>query len=221
MSRNRAFVIVLASAVLVAGCLSSKAAERQRLRARNSYERALGYIAERQAALALTSLQEAIELDPKVAIYHDTLGMVYLDLRRVDQAVAELKKATEIDPNRGDSFFHLGSALAEGRRWEEAVSAYRKALNLPSLTVADYAHQNLGLALFHLKRYREAEEALRFALSLDPTIQAAYYNLGLVLAVQNRPDEAKASFRKARQLSPDSPFGEAALERLRAMGEGS
>jgi len=100
------------------------------------------------------------------------------------------------------------------------VGAYRKALELPRLTVPDLAHQNLGLALLHLKRYREAEQSLRFALSLDPQMQAAYYNLGLLFVAEQRTEDAKAAFRRARQLAPDSAFGQAALERLKALGEG-
>ena len=32
--------------------------------------------------------------------------------------------------------------------------------------------------------------------------------------------KAKALFRRVRQIAPESPFGQAALERLRALGEG-
>ena len=220
MSTNRTFGLVLIAAMLVAGC-AARVTEMQRLQAQNSYERALTQINQGQSALALSSLQEATSLNPRMALYHDTLGMLLLDLGRVDQAVAELNKALDIDPHRGDTYFHLGTALAEARQWDGAVAAYRKAIAQPSLTVTDYAHQNLGLALFHLGRYREAEDALRFALSLDPELQAAYYNLGLVMTAEKRPDEAKAFFRRARQIAPESPFGRAALERLRALGEGS
>jgi tetratricopeptide (TPR) repeat protein len=100
------------------------------------------------------------------------------------------------------------------------VAAYRRALGLPSLAVPHLAHHNLGLALYHLKRYREAEEALRFALSLDPQMEGAYYNLGLVLVAQGRRAEALAAFRRVRELDPRSPFAEAASGQLRALGEG-
>jgi cytochrome c-type biogenesis protein CcmH/NrfG len=40
-----------------------------------------------------------------------------------------------------------------------------------------------------------------------------------VLVAENRRDEARAAFRQARQLAPDTPFGQAARERLRALGE--
>jgi len=216
---KRALALVAVTALL-SGCTSAKAAEMKRLQAQNAYERGLTQAKQGQSALALSSLQEAIALDPGSALYHDSLGLLLLDLGRVDLALAELTKSTELDPNRGDSLFHLGTALAEARRWEDAVAAYRKAILQPSLTVLDLAHQNLGLALFHLGRYREAEDALRFALSLDPQLQAAYYNLGLVLIAQKRPDEAKALFRRTQQMAPETPFGRAAVERLKAMGEG-
>jgi protein O-GlcNAc transferase len=221
VSTKRTFGLILALGGLLAACATGRVTEMQRLQAQNSYERALTQINQGQTALALSSLQEATGLNPRVALYHDTLGMLLLDLGRVDQAVAELNKAVDLEPHRGDTYFHLGTALAEARRWDGAVAAYRKAIAQPSLTVTDYAHQNLGLALFHLGRYREAEDALRFALSVDPDLQAAYYNLGLVLTAEKRPDEAKAFFRRARQLAPESPFGRAAVERLRALGEGS
>jgi superkiller protein 3 len=217
---KRAFGLLLAVAALLAGCSLGRISEMKRLQAQNAYERGLSQVNQGQSALALSSLQEAATLDPRSALYRDTLGLLLLDLGRVDQAIAELKESIDLDPNRGDTHFHLGTALAEARRWDDAVAAYRRAITQPSLTVSDLAHQNLGLALFHLGRYREAEDALRFALSLDPQLQAAYYNLGLVLTAEKRPEEAKASFRRARQIAPESPFGQAALERLKALGDG-
>jgi len=50
---------------------------------------------------------------------------------------------------------------------------------------------------------KEAEEALRYALALDPQLQAAYYNRGLVLTAEKRPEEAKILFRRARQIAPE------------------
>jgi len=217
---KRGLGLILAVAALVGGCATGRVSEMKRLQAQNAYERGLSQVSQGQSALALASVQEAANLDPYSALYRDTLGLLLLDLGRLDQAIAELKESTELDPNRGDIQFHLGTALAEARRWDEAVTAYRKAIVLPSLTVLDLAHQNLGLALFHLGRYREAEDALRFALSLDPQLQAAYYNLGLVLIAQKRSQEAKAYFRRAQELGPESPFGRAAMERLKAMGNG-
>jgi len=208
---------------LVVACSSTKEAEKraevQKLQARAAYDRALSYLNDKQPAGAISSLQEAININPESALYRDTLGVVLLELGRPDMALEHFKKAVELNPMYADAHFHMGTALAESRRWDEAVVSYRKALELPTLTIPETANQNLGLALYHLKQYREAEQTLRFAISLDPKMQTAYYNLGLVFVAENRKDEAKAAFRQARQLAPDTPVGRAALDRLRALGE--
>jgi Tfp pilus assembly protein PilF len=213
-------VAITLMALFLAACASTAVTESDRLRARAAYERALTHIAERQPSPALGALKEAVSIDPTVALYRDILGVVYLELRRPDLAMQELRTAVELDPKLADAHFHLGTAYAEAGRWEEAVASYRRALALPTLTIHDFVHQNLGLALYHLKRYPEAESSLRFALSLDPKMQAAYYNLGLVLVAEQRKNEALAAFRQARQLAPDTPFGQAASERLKALGGG-
>ena len=225
MSRRHGLWLTLfALGLVLSGCASKEAAQRtevQKLQARAAYDRALSYINDKQPAGAMAALQEAINVNPTSPIYRDTLGVVLLELGRPDMALDHFKKAIELDPMFADAHFHLGTALAEGRQWDEAVKSYKKALELPTLTIPESANQNLGLALYHLKRYREAEQTLRFAISLDPKMQAAYYNLGLVFVAENRKDEAKAAFRQARQLGPDSPVGQAALDHLKALGEGS
>ena len=222
MSRRHGLWLVLFAVGLVWGCGTKEAAQRtevQKLQARAAYDRALSYLNDKQPAPAMTALQEAISVNPSSPVYRDTLGVVLLELGRPDMAVEHFKKAVELDPIYADAYFHLGTALAEARRWDDAVTAYKKALSLPTLTIPESANQNLGLALYHLKRYQEAEQTLRFAISLDPRLQAAYYNLGLVFVAENRKEEAKAAFRQASQLGPDSPVGQAAQDRLKALGE--
>src|SRR5438034_9065203 len=41
---------------------------------------------------------------------------------------------------------------------------YTTLFRSPTLTVPDLAHNSLGMALYNLKRYREAETALRYAI---------------------------------------------------------
>lgn len=208
-------------AIVAAGCATGEEAlELQRIQARAAYERGLGHLRERQAGLALSAIQEAIALDPTVAVYHNTLGWLYLQLGRMDLALAQFRKAVELDPGYAEAHMNVGIALAETGAWEEAAAAYRKAISLPTLSTPQVAYQNLGLALYHLKRYREAEEALRFAIGLDQNLNAAFYHLGLVYSAQGRQDEARAAFRRARDMDPQSAFGQAAAERLKAMGEG-
>jgi Flp pilus assembly protein TadD len=205
-------------AVLLFGCATSTTPELQRIQAQAVYERGLADLGEGRAALGLSAFREAAALDPGNARYHNTLGLMLLDLKR-PEALEHFRKAIEIEPQHGDAHHNLGVALAEAGRWEEAVAAYRKALAIPTFSSPDVAHHNLAWALYNLERIQEAEDSLHFAIRLNPTLPAAHYTLGLVLIRQGRSEEAKAAFRRTRELAPDSPFGQAAGLHLRALGD--
>ncbi|MBI1846354.1 MAG: tetratricopeptide repeat protein [Candidatus Rokubacteria bacterium] len=212
----------LALAVLGAGCASplGRVSETQALQARDAYERGLAGFRAGQTVVALNAFQEAIRLDPTLAVYHNALGLLYLNqMANAELALAEFERAAGIDAQYAEARLNIAIALAEQQRWEEAVTAYRRVLALPTLTAPDVAHQNLGLALYNLKRYAEAEAELRFALSLEPQMQAAYYHLALVFLAQNRSEDARLALRRTRDLDPATAFGAAAIQRLRALGE--
>lgn len=212
--------VLWVAAVGLGGCATGREAEVNRLRAQAAYERGVKDLQEGRTALGLAALQEAVALDPDSAPYHNTLGVVYLNLKRQPEAVEVLKRAVELDGNYGEALHNLGVAYAEGEKWEEAIRMYKKALSLPAYGNAEGTYHNLGWAYYNLNRLREAEEAFRFILRLEPNMASAHYLLGLVLLKAERRDEAKAEFRQARELAPDTPFGLAAQQHLKALGEG-
>jgi Flp pilus assembly protein TadD len=59
----------------------------------------------------------------------------------------------------------------------------------------------MGSALAQAGNYREAEEALRKAVSLKPNFAEGYYHLGNFLKSQGKESEAQEAFRKAKQYA--------------------
>ena len=219
VSTARVVGLILGLIIVSAACSAGRqATEVQRLQARAAFERGVKHFEAREASQAFAALREAVALDPTSALYRDILGLVLTQLQRPDLALEQFREAVGLDPQFADAHFHLGVAQAESMQWSEAVTAYRKALALPTLTVPDLAQQNLGLALYHLRQYAEAEQALRFAISLNPEMQAAYYHLGLVLTAQGRLEDARAAFIRTKALDLATPFGEAAGLRLNSLG---
>src|SRR5262245_643499 len=207
---------LIAGAVLAFGCTSTKDREVQRLRARATYEQGLGHLNENRVSLGLTSIQEAVRLDPEAALYRNTLGVVFLHyLARPAEAQAEFQKALEIDPEYADAEANLGIALSQQGRWADAVSAYQKALSMPVYPTPEIAYANLGWAYLNLDRLKEAEEAYRTAIQLQPKFPQAYYFLGVVLEREGLRNEAIAAFRSARDLDPDSLLGKKAADLLK------
>jgi Tfp pilus assembly protein PilF len=210
-------------ALLLAGCATKPATgvvdtkELKVLQARSAYDRGVKHMEARETAAAFNAFREAVLLDDTVSHYHDALGVSLLQLQRPELALPQFERALALDPNFANALFHVGLALTEMRRWADALNSLKKAVNMPTLPVPQLAWQTLAVAMLNLGQLGEAENALRFALNLDPEMSSGHYNLGLVLVAANRKDEARAAFRRARDLAPDSPFGQAAAERLKAL----
>lgn len=207
-------------AALLAGCATGKEAAVKRLQAQSAYEQGVTEFTEGRTALALSSLQEAVQLDPTAPPYHNALGLVYLGLARNPEALEAFKRAVELNPRYGEARHNLGVAYALLGKWPEAIGEYRAALTIPGYSNLENTYHNLGWAYYNVDRLQEAEESFKVVLQLDPKMASAYYHLGLVLVKAGRRDEARAAFRQARELGPETPLGLSAKEHLKALGEG-
>ena len=214
------WVAIGLGAAVLAGCASGKQTEVTRLQAQSAFERGVAEFNDGRLAMAISSLQEAVQLDPSVAQYSNALGVVYLGLGRSPEALEEFKRAVDLNPRWGEARHNLGVAYATVGKWREAIQQYREALAVPGYSDLENTYHNLGWAHYNLDRLQEAEESFRMVLRLSPKFVSAYYHLGLVLVKAGRRDEARAAFRQARELGPDTPLGLSAKEHLKALGEG-
>jgi protein O-GlcNAc transferase len=65
------------------------------------------------------------------------------------------------------------------------------------------AFYNLGMALKQQDQFADAEQALRQAIAIDPSLPDAPYTLGVVLWQTGRGADALAEFRKTIALNPE------------------
>jgi tetratricopeptide (TPR) repeat protein len=221
VSRRAPLRLLLCALVFLPACASTSAEDEiRRLEARASYEAGVKSIAEGRVSLGLASLRQAVEIEPRNALYRNATGAVLLNIGRYADAEAEFLKAVDLDPTYGDAYHNLGSAYAEQAKWEEAIGAYRKALAQAIYASPETTYNNLGYAYWALDRRKEAEEAFRAALQLEPNLVPSHFWLGVLLQKEGRQAEARAHFRAARDLEPSSQLGRRADEVLKAMGDG-
>jgi tetratricopeptide (TPR) repeat protein len=221
VSRSTPAGILLLALTLLPGCATTTAQDEIRsLEARSAYEAGVKSIADGHVPLGLASLRQAAELEPQNALYHNAVGAVLLNIERFPDAQAEFDKAVAIDPTYADAYHNLGSALAGEGKWEEAIGAYKKALAQAIYARPQNTYNNLGYAYWALDRRKEAEEAFRAALQLEPKLVPSHFWLGVLLEKEGRKAEAKTHFQAARDLEPGSMLGRQAAEVLKAMGDG-
>ena len=94
----------------------------------------------------------------------------------------------------------LGALLITSNRFLEGLNINKK---LVSLCPEDYeAHYNLGINLFKLKKFQEAEASFEKAIELKSNYVEAYYNLGITFEKLSKFLEAEESFKKAIESRP-------------------
>ena len=118
-----------------------------------------------------------------------------------DEARAIVRRALRRDPGRLPEALVLAVDLGKGDRLEDAMNIFRDIVDLYSEDADSLA--KTGLALFHLGRLNEAEEALSRALGLDPQMPEASNNLGNLYLITGRPDEAAVHLKNAIAGQPE------------------
>jgi tetratricopeptide (TPR) repeat protein len=88
--------------------------------------------AERKTRLhdALTWAEKAVELEPKVSQFQDTLGWVHCARGELDKAADVLQQATKIEPQLAVIWYHLGIIQAERKKTKDAAAALKQALQI-------------------------------------------------------------------------------------------
>jgi tetratricopeptide (TPR) repeat protein len=128
-------------------------------------------------------------------------GLSFLSKDDCENALPYFEKAVESDNNYAEAWAQSGFCKEKLGRHAEAIEASKKAVNLrPSAE----SYFNIGLANYYLKQYREAAEAYRQSIKLDPYNAAdAYYALGLVNRDWGRPDDEIQAYKQAIRLRQD------------------
>lgn len=91
----------------------------------------------------------------------------------------------------------------EQGEFEEAETLLKRALEA-DVTFGP-AHNNLGKAYYHQKKYYLAAWEFQYAIKLMPHLPEPRNNLGLVMEAVGKLDEAVSHYAQASNLEPDNP----------------
>lgn len=139
---------------------------------------------------AVRSFKRALELDPKLALPHFCLGIIYGDRNQVDDAIVEFQQAVRLQPDYTEALIQLASSLAKMKRPLEALPYFERALRLAPDNAA--LHNNYAGALLQLGKPDEAGNEFRKALTLKPDYSEALMNYVMLLSQQGKYREAAA-----------------------------
>jgi tetratricopeptide (TPR) repeat protein/uncharacterized caspase-like protein len=145
-----------------------------------------------EAERALAPLQAA-----KLAAVENALGLVHqgkLDTWRAERA---FKRASELDPKWAAPHYNL-ALLYRSQQNQAALAEFEAAAS------SDQGNVNLFAALgdeyFARQQWKQAAEAFRKAVALNPTDDNLHTKLGHALYSEGSQDEANREYQKAQEL---------------------
>jgi tetratricopeptide (TPR) repeat protein len=116
----------------------------------------------------LVRLKELVDSHPDDPVYRFLLAGLYKDGRYFEEAYEQYRRVLQMDPSKYQAHINLGNIYYRLGQHGEAVAEYRKALEgRPDSVLAYY---DMYLAQSESFRFRDAEESLRKAQTLDPEL---------------------------------------------------
>lgn len=150
---------------------------------------------------ALASAQQAINLNPDLAITQIAYALALDPHRQFEIAMAAVQKAKKLEPNNLLAWQTEVRTYLIARQFDATIKHADSALKLfPN----DWLISNLkGVAYMNQAKYQTAEAIFRGNVELHPDVMLSYNFLAMVLQYQGRVDDALQVLQQGLQLRPD------------------
>jgi Flp pilus assembly protein TadD len=135
------------------------------------------------------------------AIALGNLAKVLAWAGKFEEADRLTTRALELTPDAADALYLRGFSLDRHGDTVAAAGYYERTLRVDPNHVR--ARTNLGIILYHQRRFDEAADHLSRAASAAPSDSRVRHNYGLVLSESDRVTEARQQLETAVELSPD------------------
>ncbi len=146
------------------------------------------------------SAQQALMLNDQIALSHIAQGRVQDLQRKSELALQSLNNALNLDPGNKLGWYAKSATLIAANRLDEAKAWLDSGIKrFPQQRMFIDA---LGEVFFKQGKYREAENAFRSSIAMEPDAVIPYANLNVVLLHQNRIDEALQVLQQGLQVHP-------------------
>ena len=152
------------------------------------------------ASKAKQSATRALEIDPKLAEAHASLGQILEVYEwKWDEAEKEYRRAIELDANYVPAHQFYALYLAGMGRFAEALAQARLAQQLDP--VSPFAYASGGAVSFVARQYDSAIEQCRKALEINPNFPTANGLLSTIYFEKGAYDQGVDEFDKLAALS--------------------
>ncbi|HEV8702682.1 MAG TPA: tetratricopeptide repeat protein [Candidatus Polarisedimenticolia bacterium] len=144
------------------------------------------------------------------------LGQALARAGQDDKALEALEKASAIDPSKSDAYMEMAAIYEKKKDRAKADEAYQKVIALDPKNAAS-SFFNIGVHAWNENHDREAAQAFRKAIEVDPSYAAAHRELARTLTRMQDFDGAVKHYEQYLKLSPGAPDAKEIKEMIVAL----
>jgi TolB-like protein/cytochrome c-type biogenesis protein CcmH/NrfG len=144
--------------------------------------------------------KQAVTLAPHLAEAHVALGLFhYYGFREYEPALTEFQRALELRPNYSLALQFVAFVHRRQGKWDQTVDELKRSIDQDPRD--PYVQGGLAETYVFLRKWREAEDTARHALTIDPHEATAMRML--LLSSLNRAGNAQEPLRILATFPPD------------------
>lgn len=162
------------------------------------------YAKQERPAEAAAEFEKELSLTPDSANVYYNLGQAYAKTGGQDKALAALEQATTLDPSKAEALMLMASIYEERKDLMKRDETYErvKAVDPKNAAILFY---NIGARARNENRNKEAVQAFRKSIEIDPTYAVGHRELAYALmSLQDFPGAIK-HFQEYLKLNPRAP----------------
>ncbi len=149
---------------------------------------------------AISDFDEAIRLNPKLALAYHQRGLAWGESREYDKAITDFNEAIRLTPQYFDNYIYRGHAWVAKSQFDKAIADFSKAINLNPQDAR--AYQSRAFAWYATRDYDKAIADYDQAVRLIPGDDTTYDGRGWAWQNKRDFDKAIADFTEAIRLDP-------------------
>lgn len=179
-----------------------------------AYERLADLYREKgEPGKAIITMKKSLQLRPDSGKTLAYLGELLLSQNRTEEARETFNRALRVEPTDPSLKTKIGDAYLQNEKYSDAENTFLSALS-DDPQERTYVLNRLGIALRKQKKFDQAIEQYRKAISLDPGDEVLYYNMARAYWEWGQRTNALCSLRQALELQPHFPEAHEFLEHI-------
>lgn len=162
----------------------------------------MNFLEKGDTAVAISSMQTAVEQDNKYYDAYMQLGLICAETRN-PLAIEYYDNAMRLQPHSLEAYYNKGIFLQDMGEYDAALQTYKQLLDINP--AYKFAHYNVGAVtlLKDANNYKEALPSFTKAIESDPNYAEAYFARGTCYKELGDKNAAREDFSRALQINPN------------------